>query len=333
MQENDQMLDKVDEYNLNEADYLLRECVTAIKGSIDQIYYGLLNYLSEDEQKKFLNYLKTQSDSLRDVLYKSIVQKANQINDLNMKLIKTNKELNLFKKSLEKKVQKSTHKISELQHVTIFALAKLAEKRDQETGDHLSRIRYFAYLIAKDLANRRNFRGYIDKTYIHNIYRSSPLHDIGKVGINDSILLKPGKYTVQEFEIMKNHTIIGGKTLEDAENQLKYRMSKSFLTMGKSIAYCHHERWDGSGYPYGLKGEEIPRSARIVAICDVYDALVSKRVYKDAMSHEIAKEIIIQESGKHFDPRIVESFERLEKKFKERTEKRNGQTDKSELFF
>ena len=323
MQENDQILEKVDEYNLNEADYLLRECVTAIKGSIDQIYYGLLNYLSEEEQKKFLNYLKNQSDSLRDVLYKTVVQKANQINDLNMKLLKTNKELNLLKKSLEKKIIKGTHEIREIQHVTIFALARLAEQRDQETGDHLARIRYFAYMIAKDLASQRNFRGYIDNKYINNIYRSSPLHDIGKVGITDDILLKPGKYTFQEFEIMKNHTIIGGKTLEDAERQLKYR-TKSFLSMGKNIAFCHHERWDGSGYPFGLKETEIPLSARIVSICDVYDALVSKRVYKDALSHEIAREIIIQGSGKHFDPQVVESFKRLEQIFKEKTSRRNG---------
>jgi response regulator RpfG family c-di-GMP phosphodiesterase len=324
MQDKEQMLDRVDEYNLNEADYLLRECVTAIKGSIDQIYYGLLNYLSEEEQKKFLNYLKNQSDSLRDVLYKTIVQKANQINDLNMKLVKTNKELNLFKKSLEKKIIKGTHEIREIQHVTIFALAKLAEKRDQETGDHLSRIRYFAYLIAKDLAHHKNFKGYITKQWINNIYRSSPLHDIGKVGITDDILLKPGKYTFQEFEIMKNHTVIGGKTLEDAEKQIKYKTKVSFLQMGRNIAYCHHERWDGSGYPYGLKETEIPLSARIVAICDVYDALVSKRVYKEALSHEIAREIIIQGSGKHFDPQIVDSFIRLEKLFKERTLKRNN---------
>jgi response regulator RpfG family c-di-GMP phosphodiesterase len=316
-----EILDKIDDYNLNEADYLLRECVTAIKGSIDQIYYGLLNYLSEEEQKKFLNYLKTQSDSLRDVLYKTIVQKANQINGLNMKLVKTNKELNLLKKSLEKKIVKGTHEIREIQHVTIFALARLAESRDQETGDHLNRMRYFSFHIAKELASHKNYKGYIDKKYISNIYHSSPLHDIGKVGVTDDILLKPGKYSFQEFEIMKNHTIIGGKTLEDAERQLKYR-TKSFLSMGKNIAYCHHERWDGTGYPFGLKETEIPLSARIVALCDVYDALISKRVYKDAMSHEIAREIIVQSSGKHFDPHVVDSFLNLEKLFKEKVSKK-----------
>ncbi|OHD11214.1 MAG: hypothetical protein A2Y34_11835 [Spirochaetes bacterium GWC1_27_15] len=311
------MNDKQTNYNLNDADYLLRECVNAIKGSIDQIYYGLLNYLSEEEQKKFLSYLKNQSDSLQDVLYKTIVEKANKINDLNLQLVKTNKELNMLKNSLEEKVVKRTIEIKKVQHVTIFGLARLAESRDEDTGEHLNRIRKYSFLIAKKLSHSKLFKGYIDKKYISNIYHSSPLHDIGKVGISDKILLKPGKLTVEEFEIMKNHTIIGGKTLEDAEKQLKYK-TKSFLSMGKNIAYCHHEKWDGSGYPFGLKGTEIPLSARIVALADVYDALTSKRIYKDAYSHDVAKEIIVQARGKHFDPAVVDAFLSLEDKFKER---------------
>jgi len=166
----------------------------------------------------------------------------------------------------------------------------------------------------------KTYKGYIDKKYISNIYHSSPLHDIGKVGISDQILLKPGKLTLQEFDIMKSHTIIGGKTLEDAEKQLKNK-TKSFLSMGKNIAYCHHEKWDGSGYPFGLKETEIPLSARIVALADVYDALTSKRVYKEAMSHTVARDIIVQSSGKHFDPTVVEAFLKLEDIFKESVEK------------
>ncbi|HOJ63760.1 MAG TPA: HD domain-containing protein [Spirochaetota bacterium] len=310
----------MNEYNLNEADYLLRECVNAIKGSIDQIYYGLLSYLSEEEQKKFLSYLKNQSDSLQDVLYKSIVEKANKINELNLQLLKSNKELSLLKQSLEEKVRKKTYEIKKIQHVTIFALAKLAESRDQETGDHLSRIRKYSYLLAKEMSLSKTYKGYIDQKYIANIYHSSPLHDIGKVGISDQILLKPGKLTLQEFDIMKSHTIIGGKTLEDAEKQLKNK-TKSFLSMGKNIAYCHHEKWDGSGYPFGLKETEIPLSARIIALADVYDALTSKRVYKEAMSHAVARDIIVQSSGKHFDPTVVEAFLRLEDIFKKSVEK------------
>lgn len=323
------MSDKQSGYNLNDADYLLRECVNAIKGSIDQIYYGLLNYLSEDEQKKFLSYLKNQSDSLQDVLYKTIIEKANKINELNIQLLKSNKELNLLKQSLEIKVVKRTNEVRKVQHVTIFALARLAESRDQDTGDHLNRIRRYCYFLTKKLSKSRSYRGYIDKKYISNIYHSSPLHDIGKVGITDAILLKPGKLTLEEFEIMKNHTVIGGKTLEDAEKQLKYK-TKSFLAMGKNIAYCHHEKWDGSGYPFGLKGSEIPLSARIVALADVYDALTSKRVYKDAITHEVAKDIILQGRGKHFDPEIVDAFIELESFFRdyETKEKESNKIEK-----
>lgn len=307
-------------YNLNEADYLLREHVNAIKGSIDQIYYGLLNYLSEDEQKKYLSYLKNQSDSLQDVLYKSIVERANKINELNLQLLKSNKELSLLKQSLEEKVDKRTKEIKKIQHVTIFALARLAESRDQETGDHLGRIRKYCWIIARELSNSKQYKGYIDARYVSNIFHSSPLHDIGKVGITDSILLKPGKLTVEEFDVMKSHTIIGGKTLEDAEKQLQ-KKTKSFLSMGKNIAYCHHEKWDGSGYPFGLKGTEIPLSARIVALADVYDALTSKRIYKESMSHQVAKDIIYQGSEKHFDPVIIEAFYKLEDKFLEISKK------------
>lgn len=320
----------MNEYNLNEADYLLRECVNAIKGSIDQIYYGLLSYLSEEEQKKFLTYLKNQSDSLQEVLYKSIIEKANKINELNLQLVKSNKELSLLKQSLEEKVKKKTYEIKKIQHITIFALAKLAESRDQETGDHLSRIRRYSYLLAKEMSLSKTYKGYIDNKYMINIYHSSPLHDIGKVGISDQILLKPGKLTLQEFDIMKSHTIIGGKTLEDAEKKLKNK-TKSFLSMGKNIAYCHHEKWDGSGYPFGLKETEIPLSARIVALADVYDALTTKRVYKDPISHSVARDIIVQSSGKHFDPTVVAAFLKLEHIFKASVENEKNNTLNSKI--
>jgi len=271
----------------------------------------LLNYLSEEEQKKFLNYLKNQSDSLRDVLYKSIVEKAEKINNLNLNLLESNKELKTLKKTLELRVKKRTNEVKKTQHVTIFALARLAESRDKETGDHLNRIRKVCFLIAKELKKNKNYDGYIDKYYVSNIYHSSPLHDIGKVGISDEILLKPGKLTAKEFDIMKTHTLIGGKTLEDAERQLEYK-TKSFLSMGKNIAYCHHEKWDGSGYPFGLKGKQIPLSARIAAVSDVYDALISKRIYKGPISHDEALKIIIEGSGKHFDPNIIDAFVKIE---------------------
>lgn len=303
------------EINLNDADYLLRECVNSIKGSIDQIYFGLFDFLSEEEKVKFLEHIKGQSDSLQDVLNKSIVEKAKKINDLNLQLVKTIKELEKLKKTLEIKVEHRTNEVKKIQHVTIFALARLAESRDTETGEHLKRIRTYSYLIAKRLAKHKRFKSYIDKHYIQNVYYSSPLHDIGKVGISDSVLLKEGILLPKEFETMKMHTIIGGRTLEDAERQLKRKL-KSFLSMGKKIAYCHHERWDGTGYPYGLKKNEIPLSARIVSLADVYDALTSKRIYKEAYNHDVSREIIIEGKGKQFDPVIVDAFLSLEHKFK-----------------
>lgn len=300
------MISKIkDDYDSHEADYLLRESVNSIKASIDQAYYGLLNFLNKEEQEKFLFNLKKQTDSIQNVLHDSIIIKADKIKKL--------------KDLLEIKVVKKTKELKKIQHVTIFALARLSEYRDKETGEHLNRIRQYSYLIAKELLNSE-YNKYINKKYIANIYYSSPLHDIGKVGISDKILLKPDTLTKKEFEIVKKHTLIGGKTLEAAEKQLK-RKTKSFLSMGKNIAFYHHEKWDGTGYPSGLKGEKIPLSARIIALADVYDAITTKRVYKEAMSHEEAKRIIIETKGKHFDPVIVKAFLSLEDSFCKISEK------------
>jgi len=229
--------------------------------------------------------------------------------DQNLKL----KNLNI---NLENKVMQRTEQIKEIQHITIFALARLAESRDIETGNHLSRMRNYSKLLTEGLAKMAPYNEYITDKYIENIFYSSPLHDIGKVGIPDKILLKPAKLTEEEFEIMKTHTIIGGKTLEDAEKQLvKGDKKESFLSMGKNIAYYHHERWDGNGYPFKLKGENIPLSARIVSIADVYDAVTNKRVYKDAMSHKDAVELIIEGREKQFDPVLIDIFKQNREKF------------------
>ena len=196
---------------------------------------------------------------------------------------------------------------------TILALAKLAEYRDDDTGIHLERMREYAKIIAEEMAKKPNYIGYITKEYIDDIYHSSILHDIGKVGIPDAILLKPGKLTPEEFELMKTHSTLGGDVLTVIDAGIE---GQTFLTLAKEIAYYHHERWNGTGYPKGLSGENIPLSARIVALPDVYDALTSKRVYKKIISHEKAREIIINEKGKHFDPDVVDSFLAREDDFK-----------------
>jgi len=198
--------------------------------------------------------------------------------------------------------------------VTIFSLAKLAESRDPETGAHLERIREYCLLIGEDLARQEFFRETVDGEYVQMIYLTSPLHDIGKVGIPDRVLLKPGRLTPEEFDVMKRHTIIGGQTLDAALNAYP---EARYLQMARDIAWTHHEKFDGSGYPHGLRGEGIPLCGRITALADVYDALTTKRVYKEAYSHEVAREIILEGNGKHFDPQIVESFLRNEDRFQE----------------
>jgi putative two-component system response regulator len=200
----------------------------------------------------------------------------------------------------------------ETRDVAIFAMAKLAESRDPETGAHLERVRSYSRTIAQHLAGMDKFRDQVDAEYIRLIYLTSPLHDIGKVGIPDSVLLKPGRLSDREFEIMKEHAAMGAQTLDAALRQFP---GVKFLQMARDIAATHHERFDGTGYPGKLVGEQIPLCGRIVALADVYDALTSKRVYKDAFGHDIAKSIILKESGSHFDPDIVDAFIQSETKF------------------
>jgi response regulator RpfG family c-di-GMP phosphodiesterase len=194
---------------------------------------------------------------------------------------------------------------NEARDAVILALAKLAEHRDPETGAHLERVQEYCRLLSEALARTPKYAGQISPEFIATIVRSSPLHDIGKVGIPDRILLKPGKLTPEEFEVMKTHTTIGGNTIGAL---LKRRHRQEFLQMGMEIALGHHEKFDGSGYPAGVAGEQIPLAARIMALADVYDALRSRRVYKAGMNHEEALAIIREGQGKHFDPDIVAVF-------------------------
>jgi putative two-component system response regulator len=198
------------------------------------------------------------------------------------------------------------------QDVTIFALAKLAESRDPETGAHLERVRSYSKVLADHLMTDPGLQNQYGPNYAQLIYRTSPLHDIGKVGIPDHVLLKPGRLSDQEFEIMKSHTLLGAKTLEAA---LKEYPQASFLQMAMDIALTHHERWDGTGYPHRLKGEAIPLCGRLVALADVYDALTSKRVYKESFSHSIARATILNDAGTHFSPQVVDAFVTTEPQF------------------
>ncbi len=212
-----------------------------------------------------------------------------------------------------RKQKKINTQLSLTENRIIQLLSRLAELRDNETGNHIKRTSEYVMIVTENLRKYPVYKKYITQSYINDIVRSAPLHDIGKVGIPDNILLKPGKLTDDEYEIMKQHTLLGARVLIEEEKELEFN---SFLKIGIQIARYHHENWDGTGYPDKLKGDEIPLSARIMALVDVYDALRSKRPYKEPFSHEKAVEIIKEDSGRKFDPNIVDVFLELEKEFR-----------------
>lgn len=231
-----------------------------------------------------------------------------------LKIRRLQRELERYNRELEMRVAAQVKEISESQMATIFALARLAESRHLDTGKHIERTRIFCRHLAIRLRQRAGFQPLIDEQFIDNIYHASPLHDIGKVGIRDSTLLKPGRFSPEEYDEMKKHTIIGARTLEAVRSRYP---NNSFLVMGIEIARSHHEKWDGSGYPDRLAGPAIPLSARIMAVADVYDALRSPRTYKPAYPHRVARDIIMEEAGKHFDPDVAQAFLDLESEFEE----------------
>lgn len=220
---------------------------------------------------------------------------------------------------LEAEIERRTKEIVLIQDVSILAMVSLAETRDHETGYHIQRTQYYVKELAIELKNHSRFKDVLSNSNIHLLVKSTPLHDIGKIGIPDHILLKPDKLTTEEFAIMKTHTTIGRDAIIRAEKLIE--KSETFLKWAKELAYSHHEKWDGSGYPEGLSGEAIPVSGRLMAVADVYDALISDRVYKRAFSHAVAVDIIRKESGKHFDPAVVEAFLTLADHFKTIAEK------------
>ncbi|WP_374433960.1 two-component system response regulator [Inhella sp.] len=214
---------------------------------------------------------------------------------------------------LEAEVARRGAELAAIQDVTILAMASLAETRDNDTGNHIRRTQHYVRALALQLRSDPRYAPQLSDAAIELLYKSAPLHDIGKVGIPDHILLKPAPFTPEEFEVMKRHPRLGREAIEAAERQLG--RSVPFLSVAKEIAYSHQEKWDGSGYPEGLKGEAIPLSARLMALADVYDALISARVYKPAFSHAEAKAIIRGGSGSHFDPAVVAAFEAIEGEF------------------
>jgi putative two-component system response regulator len=214
---------------------------------------------------------------------------------------------------LELEVSKRTKEVMVVQDVTILAMASMAETRDTETGKHLRRTQFYVKVLAERLRNHPRFAWFLSEANINMLFKSAPLHDIGKVGIPDRILLKPGRFEPAEFEIMKRHTTLGRDAIEHAEQALG--VSCDFLAFAKTIALSHQEKWDGSGYPEGLAGDSIPIPARLMAVADVYDALISRRVYKEGMAHEKAVQIMCEGRGTHFDADMFDAFFAIQDSF------------------
>ncbi len=221
-------------------------------------------------------------------------------------LWRANAQIQAFNAELDRLVKLRTREVIATRDIAVFALAKLAESRDPETGDHLERMREYCRILGEQLRMEGPYVDVVDKAFVDDLYRSSPLHDIGKVGIPDGVLLKPGRLTEDEFEIMKQHTEIGAAALEQAASTSD---SGGFLRMAIDICRHHHERFDGNGYPHGLAGQEIPLPARIVTVADVFDALTSHRVYKRAIEPPLARQMIEEQSGRQFDPAIVAAMQ------------------------
>ena len=217
-------------------------------------------------------------------------------------------------RNLEHLVSERTRQLVQMQEATILAMGSLAETRDNETGNHIRRTQAYVKALAEQLRDHPRFAAVLTDENIDLLYKSAPLHDIGKVGVPDRILLKPGKLDADEFEIMKLHTVYGRDAILAVEKHLGG--SNDFLAFAREIAYSHQEKWDGSGYPEGLQGDAIPVSARLMAVADVYDALISRRVYKPAFGHGESMAIMKEGRGSHFDPDIFDAFLHIEETFR-----------------
>ena len=229
-------------------------------------------------------------------------------------LLQSARERLILQRHLEELVKERTKELALTQEVTIESLASLAETRDPETGGHIKRTRNYVRLLAERLKDHPRFSEFLDERTRDLLYMSAPLHDIGKVGVRDVILLKPGRLTDEEFDEIRRHTTYGRDAIRSTVEKLG---DNSFLRLAQEIAYTHHEKWDGSGYPQGLKGEEIPISGRLMAVADMYDALITERVYKRPFSHNKAVKIIRDGRGAHFDPDVVDAFSEVERDFKQ----------------
>ena len=277
--------------------------MTRYNWPLTKLNYDMIASLPSDELRLGFDYFADQVDY--EIQNQLISELMARYADVSKQLDAKNEQLRIYSEHLEELVHEKVKEITASQIATIHALVKAAESRDDDTGTHIERTALFCKLIAEKLYEAGLFPDIIDEKYAENISKASPLHDIGKVGIKDSILLKPSRLTAEEFDFMKTHVNIGYDTLASTQEMYPGNV---FLKIGIEIARYHHEKWDGSGYNIGLAGEDIPLSARIMALSDVYDALRSRRVYKEPFSHEKTYDIIVEGRGSHFDPAIVDMF-------------------------
>lgn len=284
------------------------------------VYLAVVVLAGRGLSKTFVLSLQQRYENLA-LLQKLSAQQA-ETEEARDQLEKTNAVLREHEEKLDQMVQERTSQLlqrteemDEIKEATIIALSSLAETRDNETGNHIRRTQRYVRSLAFALQHHPRFREFLTEDNINLLYKLAPLHDVGKVGIPDHILRKQGKLTKKEFEIMKTHAELGANAIAIAENEVN--KGSHFLRIARQIAVGHHEKWDGSGYPYGLRGDDIPIPARLMALADVYDAMSSRRVYKDAMHHDEAVATIIEAKGKHFDPDIVDAFVEIQNEFAE----------------
>lgn len=283
--------------------------------------YQVCEILKQDRKTKripviFLTALSDEQDESRGLALGGIDYITKPFNPFLLKArIRNHLLLKHYQDHLEELVRERTIQLERTQEATMKSMGTLAEYRDPETGGHIKRTQNHVRLLAENLRDHPRFRSYLTPEKIQDLYKSAPLHDIGKVGVPDNILLKPGKLTPEEFEKMQQHTVYGRDAIAASEKELGDETT--FLSVAKEIAFTHHEKWDGSGYPQGLAGDAIPIPGRIMAIADVYDALISKRVYKPPFPHEKAVNIIHEGRGIHFDPDMVDVFLTVSEKCRE----------------
>jgi len=282
--------------------------------------YETLRKIKEDPHTSKIPviFLTAQTDSESELhsLYLGAVDFITKpfISEIMLSRIKIHLELEEYHKHLERLVEEKTQMIEKLQDVIVTSLAELVECRDGETGGHVKRTAKYLQILAEAMYENGVYKDVLSKQYMKDLLRAAPLHDVGKIGISDDMLRKQSSLDEEEFEYMKKHTTLGGKTLQKAIDQTG---EESFLYMARDMALTHHEKWDGSGYPSGLQGEGIPLCGRIMAVADVYDALMSKRSYKEPFTYQTAAEMIIKSKGSHFEPCIVEVFEKIRDKFEQ----------------